>query len=146
MEKRGIVISTSEETAVVRFSGQCGGDCKGCPAASIFTSGKSECVDVNAGNSLKAGKGDSVRIELGTGKSLAAYGIAYGIPMIGLVFGALAGKVFSSYLPFDEGVSVAFSSLLCTFLSFVIALKIGKNFHAVPEIVEILKHHNSDSF
>ena len=88
LRQTGRVIETKQNNmAVVRFqrSDACG-HCNAC-----FTFGSTE-ADIEIDNICDARVGDIVSIELHSGSMFKASAIAYGIPLIGLIVGAILGS------------------------------------------------------
>jgi len=88
LRQTGRVIETKQNNmAVVRFqrSDACG-HCNAC-----FTFGSTE-ADIEIDNICNARVGDIVSIELHSGSMFKASAIAYGIPLIGLIVGAILGS------------------------------------------------------
>jgi sigma-E factor negative regulatory protein RseC len=53
---------------------------------------------IEASNTVGAGPGDRVRLDCRPGRVLLVLFLLYGLPLVGLVAGALAGMVLGSYL------------------------------------------------
>lgn len=146
MEKIGKVIRNRGERSVVRYRNQCSGDCETCPASHLFRGDPEESLELEAINRVGAKEGDTVRFELGPGPSLAAYGLAYGIPMVGLLGGAILGAILTGRLIRNQTLCVGLFSLLGSVAGFSYTICKGRNFHAVPVITDILdSEHPSPS-
>ena len=99
MEKVGTVVETTEGRATVQVGYQATSDCKLCPIGHLCALNRCESFRMEVLNPIGAKVGDMVRVELDTAASLAAYGLAYGVPTIGLVVGALVGTGLARYSP-----------------------------------------------
>ncbi len=139
MEKIGTVLRTMGERATVQVGYQSSTDCKVCPIGYLCALNRCELFEFEALNPQGAKVGDRVRIELGTAKSLAAYGLAYGVPMIGLIVGAIVGAAIAGYYDGYETPIVAAFTLLGTGAGFAITLLKGRKFKATPVITAVLR-------
>jgi sigma-E factor negative regulatory protein RseC len=136
MEKVGTVVKTFQDRAVVQCSYRCDATCTFCPVASIFMS-KDEPLELEALNPAGARVGEVVRIEMDSASSLAAYGLAYGIPLVGLITGAVIGALLSRRMPRLETLFVAGMGILGAAAGLFFAVRKGRNFKATPVITEI---------
>jgi len=105
----GKVISLSGSMAVVRFmrSSACG-QCNAC-----FYMGSQE-ADIEIDNTLEAGEGDMVSIELKGSSMVRASLIMYGVPLIGLLAGVIVGSQWGDLYAAVGGI------LLCAGTYFIL--------------------------
>jgi positive regulator of sigma E activity len=147
MEKVGTVVKTFQDRAVVQCSYRCDATCTFCPVAGIFMS-KDEPLELEALNPAGARVGEVVRIELDSASSLAAYGLAYGIPLVGLITGAVIGALLSRRMPrlsptlhssgdVAETLFVAGMGILGAAAGLFFAVRKGRNFKATSVITKI---------
>ena len=96
MLQRGFVLAADDQTAVVRFrrSSACG-HCHAC-----FGEGAEE-GEIALANPLHARPGDTVELQIHARSVLTASAIAYGVPLIALLAGALLGSLWG-----DMGTAV----------------------------------------
>ena len=145
MERTGTVIEIKEDIAVVKCSGACPGECKGCTMGHLFGSPGSDENFLEARNEAGGQVGDMVKIELDTVPSLAAYSIAYGIPMMGLVVGALLGTYANRFLQMNENLVIFLFVCLGVAVSFLMVIYLSKKFKAVPSVTSIISRKNNSS-
>jgi sigma-E factor negative regulatory protein RseC len=136
MEKVGTVVKTFQDRAVVQCSYRCDATCTFCPVSSIFMS-KDGPLEIEALNPAGARIGEVVRIEIDSASSLAAYGLAYGIPLVGLITGAVIGALLSRRMPHLETLFVAGMGILGAAAGLFFAVRKGRNYRATPIITEI---------
>ena len=67
-----------------------------------------------------------------------AYGLAYGIPMLGLLIGVLLGAWIASMLEVEDTLPAGIGGLAGVGGGFLVGLSWGRKFRAVPEITKIL--------
>jgi positive regulator of sigma E activity len=115
----GTVIRLEGNSALIMLKG--GGSCKGCGAAKIglCRAGKTSMF-LTAGNNLGAGVGDTVRVDLDKRIKRKGYLLAYGVPLLSLIAGTLAGHVIGDYLstPSLEAIGGFVSLIFASLLSF----------------------------
>ena len=89
MLQRAMVVAANEKTAVVRFrrSSACG-HCHAC-----FDEGAQE-GEIELDNALHARCGDTVELAIHARSVLTASAIAYGVPLLALLAGALLGSLW----------------------------------------------------
>jgi len=138
MEQTGIVIRTEGSIAFVRIRPGCGGGCQGCAAGHLFTPPAGEEYEMEADNGFGARPGQMVRIELAGGASLAAYGLAYGLPIIGLVAGAAAGAFAAKRAALPEDAVTVACALAGTAAGMALGVMRGRRFSAKPAITAIV--------
>lgn len=139
MELIGTVLEVQQDRAIVRFQKGCGGNCKLCPIGHLFVSKDSEICEVEALNQAGAGRGDNVRMEIGAKIALFAYVLAYGFPFAGFLFGAIVGGLLAPFFHLkDNTLFVSLFAFIGLGVCFMIAVKKGKRFKALPVIVEII--------
>lgn len=143
MERTGTVISIRNDIAVVKCSGACPGECKGCAVGHMFGSRENGSPDIEALNNAGAQVGDTVKIELDTRSSLIAYGIAYGIPMLGLLIGAIAGHYAGRFLKMNENLIIFLFIIACVGGAFGLVYLLGDKFKGVPSVTKIISNKNS---
>lgn len=137
MEKIGTVIEILNNRATVRCLYRCDSECSFCPASHLFAK-SDEPLEIEALNQAGAKEGDTVRIELDAAASLGAYGLAYGVPILGLVAGALAGAAFAAQYPRLETLLVVGGAIAGAAAGFAFAVLRGRRFRPTPVIAEIL--------
>lgn len=137
MEKVGTVVGIFNGRAKVRCLYRCDSECSFCPASHLFAK-SDEPLELEALNQAGAKEGDTVRIELDAAASLGAYGLAYGVPILGLVAGALAGAAFVPRFPRLETLLVVGGAILGAAAGLAFAVLRGRRFHPTPVIAEIL--------
>ncbi len=111
--EKGTVISLGDGTATVLLEG--GGHCKGCGAGKIGLcrpGGKSMLLRVN--NDAGACVGDAVVVGIDRRVRVMGYFLAYIIPIISLIAGAVIGHIAGEYL------DIASFDISAGFLSFAI--------------------------
>lgn len=102
------------ETEGVSSCSRCkGGGCSSVSISRLFCSSSSREFRVECDQSLQVG--DVVRLGLEEGEVLRAALLAYGLPLLGLIAGALAGSQLS-------GSGSELVSVICGFAGFVLAL------------------------
>lgn len=138
MERTGTVIAIKDNIAVVKCSGACPGDCKGCSVGHLFGSGGEDNPSLEAVNEAGAVVGDTVKIELDTKSSLAAYGIAYGIPMLGLITGAVTGYYANRILRMNENLVIFLFITVGVAAAFGIVYLLGSKFQGVPSVTRVM--------
>ena len=138
MEKIGVIVKVKGDQAVVRCSNVCTTDCAFCPLGHLFAPGGKGPLEFDAKNEAGAREGDPVRIELDAGSSLAAYGLAYGVPVIGLIIGALAGVALAHFIPHQENLIIGALAFLGAAAGFAYAVREGRSFKAMPVITVVL--------
>ena len=130
----GRVIETRGSIAIVRFarSDACG-HCNAC-----FHFGSNE-ADIEIENACRATVGDIVAIELHSGSMFKASAIAYGIPLIGLIAGAMLGSRIGDIYAAVGGI------LLCG-ATFFILKGLNPRFARMgefkPRMIDIVGHEN----
>ena len=135
LRQTGRVIELREDNmAVVRFqrSDACG-HCNAC-----FTFGSTE-ADIEIDNICNAAVGDIVSIELHGGSMLKASVIAYGIPLIGLILGAVLGSRIGDIYAAVGGI------LLCGATFFILRglnPRFAKMGEFKPRMIDIVGHEN----
>jgi len=96
-----------------------------------------EPLEIETLNPAGAKVGEGVRIELDSTSTLNAYGLAYGVPLLGLIAGAVIGALLSRYMPRLETLFVAGMCIIGTGAGLFIAVRKGRHFKATPVITEI---------
>nr|WP_122011615.1 SoxR reducing system RseC family protein [Maliibacterium massiliense] len=101
MTEQGLVVATKDTSATVQFVRTSA--CARCGACSLASESRAMLLEVE--NTLHARVGQRVEITLDGGNMLRASAIAYLIPLLGLLAGALAGpaaaELFAPPLPSD---------------------------------------------
>ncbi len=113
----GTVIRLEGENAVIRMKGD--GSCRKCGVAvlGLCRGGLMQVLTVK--NSKRARIGDTVKIGLVQGVQYTGYVLAYVIPSVALIFGAVGGHFLGSYAGFPPlDIIAGFTSLIAvSFLS-----------------------------
>ncbi|MFH1379608.1 MAG: SoxR reducing system RseC family protein [bacterium] len=138
MEEIGIVIDTSGNTAQVELERN--RQCKQCGMCIPSAAGQMLLIDVI--NPLQAKKGDKVRLALQGGNIITASLIVYGIPLLGIVCGSIAGTLILKhaaspykFLPaLGAGIGLC-GGFVAGFICDQAAKKSGKY---KPQIIEII--------
>ena len=107
MNAKGEVIEIRGDKAIVKFKR--GKACKNCNACLSFSSDE---LTVEIKNTLSATVGDNVNIVLHERSVLKASLIAYGIPLIAFLAGALTGSIFGDIFTAVGGILGAGISFL----------------------------------
>jgi len=109
----GTVIRLEGNHAVIMLKG--GKSCKGCGAAKIglCRSGNTSMF-LTAGNSIGAGVGDTVQIDLDKRVKRTGFLLAYVVPLFSLLAGALAGHIIGDHF------SVSSLDVVAGFISLVL--------------------------
>lgn len=144
MPRTGFVLETSSQTAKISTSrrGICDGckDKSACSIESAYEKAQSEIV--TAINSISAKPGDQVEFDLSGHTELKVSLIVWGIPLIGLIFGALLGTRIHNILSVssDTGTLIgAGFGFLITFLAIMFYDRyIINQKHLVPFIKKIV--------
>lgn len=92
MREIGCVISVKGDIAVVSMP--MSGDCERCGACSLGRDGREALLMVR--NSVGAGEGDMVEVEIAAGRVIAAAFIVYMIPVLMSIVGFVIGNALSS--------------------------------------------------
>ena len=137
MERTGRVLETFQNRAIVEVDNRCDAGCKFCPVGHLFSGDAAGAVRIEADNQAGARIGDTVQLELCARTSLAAYGLAYGVPMIGFIVGALLGAGAAARFPKYETHLIAFFSFLGLVCGGAVTLYKGKRFRALPVITAV---------
>ncbi|MDO4568058.1 MAG: SoxR reducing system RseC family protein [Clostridia bacterium] len=105
MFQSGTVISTSGDSAIVRFkrTSACG-KCHAC-----FTLSPDE-ADIEVRNTLGVKPGDMVEIKMHASNIVKASLIMYGLPLCGLVLGVCLGALVNEYLALGLGAALALAT------------------------------------
>jgi len=99
---------------------------------------------VKAVNTVQAGTGQRVRLSLAPGSILAASFLLYLVPLFGLLFGAIIGKILiAPLLPYISSELLAggcgFISLAAVFLGLrIYDRRQRENQKFIPEVIQIL--------
>jgi sigma-E factor negative regulatory protein RseC len=115
----GTVIRLQGDSAVVMLRG--GESCKGCGQAKIgLCKAASTNMMLNVKNHIGANIGDSVIIGVDKETKAKGYFLAFIIPLLSLIFGALAGHIVGKHLsmPSLEVMAGFVTLLLVSFFSF----------------------------
>ncbi len=140
MEEIGIVKSTDGIIATVSVERRSA--CEQCAAGCKITASGAE---IEAINHAKARVGQKVRVELRPYSYLKGSMIAYGLPAVALVIGAVAGKgFFSRFLPgTDPDIVSAIFGFGAFIVSFVVvkfwSMRLEKKTEYKPVIEEIIE-------
>ena len=140
MEETGIVKSISGIIAIVSVEGKSA--CEQCKAGCKITDSGAELEAVNRVN---ARIGQRVRVEMKPYSYLKGSVIAYGLPAVALIVGAVLGKeLFSRIMPAQDPDLVSaifgFGAFLLTFIIVKLwSMKIENTTEYTPVIEEILE-------
>lgn len=139
MEEIGIVKVTDGVFATVSVEKKSA--CEQCKAGCNVTDSGAEIEAVNRAN---ARVGQRVRVEFRSYSYLKGSILAYGLPALALIAGAVAGKeFFSSFFQMDPDIVSAISGFGAFILTFVIvklwSMRIEKKIEYKPVIEEILE-------
>jgi len=140
MDEQGIVVEVNQDTVVVKMkrSSACSrcGNCK--------KAGNDQEVLVTAKNNAQAKLHDKVRISMEADAFLQAIGILYGIPLVALLIGFVAGTYvgealnigeYSSLTGFGGGIFMAFTGYVAIRLR-----EPKREKHHRAAVVEVLPH------
>ncbi len=143
VEEIGIIKFVNGNTATVVFPKK--NACEGC-TMKMCKPGE-QTMEIKALNSINALPGQRVRVTFKSNLYLKGSIVAYGIPAIALLIGAIAGKeVFSSLLrQYNPDLISAISGFTACFISilFIKLWSLRKNSNAKPVIEEVLEDNNS---
>jgi len=139
VERIGKVLKISGDKAMVQFRLTCADDCAFCPVGRLFAGKSRDLCELEAVNRAGAKEGDVVRIEICSGSSLSLYALAYGIPMIGFIAGALAGAAVASRHPRYETVLIAAFSIAGVAAGFLVAIVKGRKISSTPVIQSVVE-------
>ncbi|MBN1900808.1 SoxR reducing system RseC family protein [Candidatus Sumerlaeota bacterium] len=143
MELIGTVLDVKENRAIVRFKKGCDKNCGACFVGRLFVIKDADICEVEAMNPVGACPGDAVRLEIGTKIALSAYLLAYGLPFAGFLLGAIAGNLLSHLFHMkDNPLFISLFAFLGLGICFAITVKKGKNFKALPIVMEIINSGN----
>jgi sigma-E factor negative regulatory protein RseC len=140
--EEGIVIELNKDSARVRATKT--GACESCSArSSCHVMGGGNEMEINAINAAGAQVDDRVVLSFDTSSLLKASFLLYIVPIIALMFGAIAGHVLSIPLQLDSSIA----SFAGAFLFFGLALvfirskgnALGKKREYQPRIIRVLK-------
>ena len=140
MEEIGVVKSTSGVLAIVSVERKSA--CEQCTGGCRITDAGAELEAINR---AKAMKGQKVRVVLRPYSYLKGSMIAYGLPALALVLGAVAGKEFFSrvFYPLDPDIVSAIFGFGAFFLAFIAvkiwSVRIEREASYKPVIEEILE-------
>src|ERR1700690_433203 len=140
IEEIGTIKSTEGNMAIVAVPRKSA--CEGCTSG--ICKPDAQTMDIEALNKAGAGVGQKVRVTIKSAVYMKGSMVVYGIPAIGLVIGAVIGKVFLSGL--FQGTDPDILSAICGFTAFGVSLVIvkiwsgmaGKKIESKPVIEEIL--------
>jgi len=138
MERTGIVVKISGSIAFVSFKGSCPEGCAACPMGRMFMKENGEICEIKAVNLVDAKIGDHVRLELDARTTLLAYGLAYGVPLLGLVGGILSGAFVANFFGWKQTIVIGVFGFCGLGLGFFYTLQKGKRFIAHPYITNVL--------
>jgi positive regulator of sigma E activity len=114
----GTVISLEGDNAVVRMKHD--GSCRKCGAAAIGLCKGGLMQELTVRNSMRARTGDTVKIGLVRRVQYKGYVLAYAVPAVGFLFGAMAGHFLGTYTGFPplDIIGGFFSLIGVSFISF----------------------------
>lgn len=113
MEQCGVIVGLDDGNAIVSIKRDTAcGKCKACPS-----SNENEVL-IKVLNNINAQPGDKVGITMEPSKILRAAAIVYGIPLVGLVVGVLAGMSVASQFNIDPELFGLAGGILFTLLTF----------------------------
>ena len=118
IEETGTVIKVEGITARVKVQKR--GSCEGCAATGACDPSEGG-MEIEALNPVHAKAGQTVKVSITAQSYLKGTMLIYGLPLIGLVAGAITGKVISEeyFKGFDSDASAAligFTAFIITFL------------------------------
>lgn len=116
MKEFALVIDANEDTAVVEVARS--GACAGCGKCAIGRENQTVQAEIKNTRGVKVG--ETVEVEMEFSSILSASFIAYGIPFIGFIIGAVLGYyVFSKFITFSADVLGLISGLVFIILTYV---------------------------
>lgn len=142
MDEIGVVLKTEGRFARVSIPKK-GGICEQCSMGTCDV--KQEGAELDAINKVNAREGQKVRVSIRPYTYVKGSLIVYGLPMLGLIAGAILGKEFAgsfSFLSSDPDIVSAIVGFTVFFVSFALvklwSMKAEKKVGYKPVIEEIL--------
>ena len=130
MEEKGRVVSVHGQRADVDVESR--GECEHCSAAGICNWTGNRMRRVLAVNAIKAAKGDDVLLELPDGTGASTNLLVFGVPVLGMLAGALIGGLLISDL--WAGILSGIGLLVGIAIVKVIDVAVGKSGRTLPVI------------
>ena len=123
MRQTGVVVSTNENTAILKMQRHSAcGSCGGCGMGSE----DSKNMQIQAVNRIGATEGDFVEVDVSTPNVLKAAAIAYVIPLMVLFVGIVISNKVLTILNYSSNVETM-SAIIGVFLMSIVFIIIKKN-------------------
>ena len=139
IERIGKVLRISGDKAFIQFRLSCADDCVCCPMGRLFGGKSQDLCEMEAVNQAGAGPGDTVRAEITPGAQLSAYSLAYGVPLVGFIIGAISGALLARSLHRYETLFTGLFGLLGLAAGFGVALRKGRHFGTQVVITGVIQ-------